>query len=86
MPSHAPSVIVGPSIKRTALLFTPAKGKRYTISNDPAVSLDGGLTLFDTAGPIEITLERHGDAVQKAWYGVAEDKEVVIGFLETVAE
>jgi hypothetical protein len=83
--STTAGLIIGPSDKRVTLLFTPARGKRYTVSTDAAVTLDAGLTLFTEAGPLEITLDRHGDAVQKAWYGVAEAK-LTIGLLETVIE
>jgi hypothetical protein len=87
LPNDPPSKqIVGPSEKRIALLFSPPTGESsYTVSNDPGVTLGSGMNLGPTAGPLLITLELFGDAVQKPWFGIASNP-LTIGFLETVCD
>ncbi len=62
--------IAGPSPKRVGILFVPANAGRYTISTENVITIDMGPTL-QTSGPtIEITIEKHGELVQRAWYGL----------------
>jgi hypothetical protein len=74
---------------RVALLFSPplgrtgAAGAQYTVSTDPGVTPGAGLNLAPTTGPLLITEEVHGDAVQKSWW-VVSPTAMTIGFLEVL--
>lgn len=81
------ALVVGPSPKRVAVLFVPGNAGRYTIGTENTVTLDSGPTL-QTGGPtIEITLEKHGEIVQRAWYGFgAAAGATYAGVIETFDE
>lgn len=83
-----PRQIIGPSETRVALIITPPRNTQYavTLSTEPDVVEGAGLML--TMGyAIELTIERHGDAVVRPWYAVVSggstpDPTVDIGYLE----
>ncbi len=78
--------ICGPSEKRIALLFSPPLSPNtYTISTESSVTAATGISLTSAAPPIKITRAEFGDAVCKAWYGIAP-VAITIAFLETVEE
>lgn len=72
---------VSPNDRRIALVFTGPSEGSITISTEPDVSLGRGLVL--TPGmELQLTVERHGDAVKKPWYAIAEGGASLLGYLE----
>jgi hypothetical protein len=80
------TMVIGPSAQRVALMFSPPTipGTSYTVSNDPAVVLGGGINLAAGSSPVEVSTTPYGDTVQKPWYGIASAGMSTIGFLETI--
>jgi len=74
--------IAGPSPRRVALLFLPSTTTNYTVSTESGVSLNNGLTLAQNGELLELTLERHGEIVRRAWYAIAA-ASTTVSFLET---
>lgn len=86
LPSSTPAPeLTGPSPRRVGLLFLPATNVRYTVSTEPGATIDQGLTLQVAGELLELTLERHGEIVRRAWYGIAASS-ATISFLETFEE
>jgi hypothetical protein len=90
LPGGTPFQIVANDY-RVALMFSPpppragagAANAQYTVSTDPGVTPGAGLNLAPTTGPLLITEEVHGDAVQKSWW-VVSPTAMTIGFLEVL--
>jgi hypothetical protein len=80
------TLVVGPSEKRVALVFSPPAGSDtyYTISTEPGLALGGGINVLPTGGPVTITVDTHGDAAMRSWYAIAS-APMTIGYLEAVA-
>jgi len=85
--STTAALVIGPNDQRVALMFsTPSNaGTFYTVSTDPGVTLGGGVNLLPTVGPVTLTIETHGDVVQRPWYGIASSGMATIGIIETVS-
>jgi hypothetical protein len=76
--------VVGASMSRQALLFTGPPTGFYTLSNESSnVTPGSGLNVFASAAPLELTREKHGDVVSKAWYAVA-GAATTVAVVETV--
>jgi len=74
--------IAGPSPRRVALLFLPVAGTAYTVSTESGVTLNNGLTIQQGGELLELTVERHGEIVRRAWYAIA-GTSATVSFLET---
>jgi hypothetical protein len=77
-----PTQVVGPSAKRVTLVLTTGDDVAVTLSTEPTVRAGYGLTL--RAGYVlELTFEKHGDAIRGPWYGVTEAPNAAqVGFLD----
>lgn len=85
--STAATIMLRANPKRVAIIFSPASTNTYAVSTDPNIaSVATGLFFPDGASPLELTVERHGDCVTRAWYVIASPGPIDIGYLEVVAE
>jgi hypothetical protein len=76
---------VSSSERRVALVFTGPAAGSITISTEPAFSAGQGLML--TPGmSLQITLDRHGDAVKKPWYALTSAGDMTLGYLEVTLD
>ena len=86
--SASTTSIAGPNERRVALLFTGPPGNPMTdyVTLSTESNISGRFGLILTAGmTLEITLERHGDAVKKPWYAISPTV-VQIGYLEVTTD
>lgn len=78
---NANTPLVGSSIRRKAIIFYPVGAQYYAVGTEPQTSADTGILVASTTPPIEFQLDRHGDVVQKAWFGFGKAAITVV-FLE----
>jgi hypothetical protein len=88
IPITTPGQILGPSLQRVALFFSPpTSGVSYTIGTDAGISTGIGLNLLSTTPGVLITRELYGDLVNRAWFGVTGGASPFsIGVIETITE
>lgn len=73
--------IVPAALHRLALIFPGPLTNRYTITTRPAPVIDVGITIYPAAAALTIQQDWHGDAAQRAWFGISAvaDQTIVIG-------
>jgi hypothetical protein len=69
---------------RVGILFTGSNGGRITLSHDPNVVIDNGLTIVQQSGPLELLIEKLGSAVCQAWYAISAGAGNVLGVIEVM--
>lgn len=74
------TLLVSNSPNRIGLVFTVPPTNRYTLSLNPTVVQDVGLTMFTTSQPVILTLQDHGDMVRSAWYAITPVGQTVAFF------
>jgi len=72
--------------RRSTLLLFGNNAVRLTFNVRGGFSIDQGVTFQQTSGPVEITLEKHGDIVTKEWWVIAPTANNTFGYLTTSAE
>lgn len=72
--------------KRVALRISSSSANRFTISDNPNVTLDGGLTIPAGGAPVEMTIEVYGQLITKRLYAIAAAGGTVTGFVESRLE
>lgn len=69
---------------RKSILFTGSNGGRITLSHDPAVAIDNGLTIVQQSGPLRLDYERDGTVVCQAWFAISAGAGNVLGVVEAL--
>jgi len=84
--SGSASQVLGPSTSRVAIVFSPPSTGSYTVSTEAGVTDGNGMVLVVGGCQLTITLETHGDAVEKPWYAIKNaapaPAPTVMGFIE----
>lgn len=60
-----------PGQNRVTLSFQPPAAGYYSVWTEPMLTLGVGFVVSPETGPVELTIERHGDIVREPWYGIA---------------
>src|ERR1700694_3198776 len=76
---NTPTNLIGEDDKRVFLRISAPSAGRITISDNPAVILDGGINLAAGAFPIELSVERDGNLVRKRLFAIASAAATQIG-------
>jgi hypothetical protein len=76
--------IMGPSTARVSLRIFPPVGGSVTLSNEPSVALNQGIVLNQSSPFLELTVERDGDCVQRAWTAIYSAGANPIGWIQTL--
>lgn len=69
---------------RKSVLFMGGNAGRITLSHDPAVTLDNGLTIVQGSGPLLLLYDEVGSAVCQAWYAISAAAGNTLGIIEGV--
>jgi hypothetical protein len=76
------AIAIGPSPYRTALVISPPVAGQVTISDDPNVTLGGGLTFSLDGGRMTLLESQFGALVQRQLFAIASAGATVWGFAE----
>jgi hypothetical protein len=82
----AAGAFIGADDKRVSLRIFSASANRITISDQPAVVLDGGINIPAGGTSFEMSIERDGNLVTKRLFAIASAGGTVIGFIESRLE
>jgi hypothetical protein len=80
--------LLAPSALRCSILLSPHPTVTYAISDKPMASLNDGVVVTPTGGPVLVRREDFGDLLCKAWYGLANaaiDVRILVGYVEAEA-
>jgi hypothetical protein len=72
--------------KRVALRISPPSAGRVTISDNPSVIIDAGITLSSGTAALELTVEVYGQFITKKLFAIADAAGRQIGWIESRLE
>lgn len=79
----AATLVVPGSETRVGLLLGGNSTDTVTYSTEPSVAIDGGLVIGVGQPPIKLYIDRDGDLVRKAWYGIMSTGAHIVGIGQT---
>ena len=68
--------------KRISITWFPPGNGQVTLANDPVTALGNGITLQAGQGAITLSLQYHGEAVQREWYGIYSAGAYPVSWIE----
>ena len=77
-----PTMFVGDSLQRTALLISAPSATRITLSEDPNVTDLNGIVLYANTNPLILDIKSVGNIVTRRLYAVSQTNAQVVGFVE----
>jgi hypothetical protein len=75
--------LVGPSPVRRSITFTSPSAAVITLGNKSTLAAGVGMFVGSTTGPLELTVEKHGNIVRLPWYAVVAGGGQQVGWIET---
>ena len=78
-----PTLLVGDSFQRVAIVLSCPATTRITISEDPNVTDLNGIVLFPNGYPLILDIQQVGNLVTRRLYAVSQTAPQTLGFAET---
>jgi len=78
-------VIIPASPRRVAIHFIGPNTGRVTISDNPSVTLDNGITIMNTTGILSLDSTTSGDVVTREWYAIGSAAGTILSWIEVYA-